>query len=35
MQDFPLWLKGLIWLTIGGTVVYAIAAAVYSGMMAG
>jgi hypothetical protein len=33
MEDFPIWLKALIWLTVGGTVIYVIAAAIYSGMM--
>jgi hypothetical protein len=33
MEDFPLWLKAIIWLTIGGTLIYAIGAAFYSGMM--
>jgi hypothetical protein len=33
MEDFPLWLKLLIWLIIGGTVLYAGGAAIYSGMM--
>jgi hypothetical protein len=33
MEDFPLWLKLLVWLTIGGTVLYAIVAAIYSGMI--
>ena len=32
MEDFPIWLKSLIWLIIAGTVVYAVAAMVYSGM---
>jgi hypothetical protein len=33
MEDFPIWLKLIIWLTIGGTVVYAIGAWVYTSMM--
>lgn len=33
MEDFPIWLKALIWLTVGGTVIYVIGAALYSGMM--
>jgi hypothetical protein len=33
MEDFPIWLKLLIWLLIGGTVVYAVAAGIYSSMM--
>lgn len=32
MEEFPIWLKALIWLTIGGTVAYAIGAAVFTGM---
>jgi hypothetical protein len=32
MEDFPLWLKLLVWLTIGGTFLYAIGAMIYSGM---
>lgn len=30
MDDFPIWLKALVWLTIGGTVIYVIGAALYS-----
>lgn len=30
MEDFPLWLKLLVWLTIGGTVLYAIGAMIYA-----
>jgi hypothetical protein len=33
MGDFPIWLKLLVWLTIGGTVLYAIGAAIYSGIV--
>jgi hypothetical protein len=33
MEDFPIWLKLLIWLTVGGTVVYAVGAIIYSVMM--
>ena len=33
MEDFPLWLKLLIWLVIGATVAYAASAAFYSAMM--
>jgi hypothetical protein len=33
MEDFPIWLKLLVWLIIGGTVVYAVGAMIYSGMM--
>lgn len=33
MGDFPLWLKLLVWLTIGGTVLYVIGAVIYSGMI--
>jgi hypothetical protein len=33
MADFPIWLKVLVWLIVGGTVVYAIGAMVYTGMM--
>lgn len=32
MEDFPILLKVLIWLIIGGTVAYAIGAAVLSGI---
>jgi hypothetical protein len=32
MEDFPIWLKALIWLTIGGTIAYAIGAAILTGM---
>ena len=34
MEDFPIWLKLLVWLIIGGTVIYAVAAAFY-GSIAG
>ena len=30
MEDFPMWLKLLIWLGVGGTIVYAIGGIVYS-----
>ena len=33
MEDFPIWLKLIIWLTVGGTVAYAIGAMVYTNMM--
>jgi hypothetical protein len=33
MEDFPIWFKVLIWLTVGGTIAYAIGAATYSWMM--
>jgi hypothetical protein len=32
MEDFPIWLKALIWLVIGGTVVYAAVAAFLGAM---
>jgi hypothetical protein len=32
MEDFPIWLKALIYLTVSGTVIYAIAAAIYSNL---
>jgi hypothetical protein len=32
MEDFPIWLKLMVWLIIGGTVVYAVGAMIYSGM---
>ena len=30
MEDFPIWMKLLIWLTIGATVAYAAAMAIYT-----
>jgi hypothetical protein len=33
MEDFPIWLKLVIWLVIGGTIVYAVGAMVYTAMM--
>jgi hypothetical protein len=33
VEDFPIWLKIVVWLLIGGSVAYAIAAAIYSGMI--
>jgi hypothetical protein len=33
MDDFPIWLKLLVWLTIGSTILYVIGAAIYSGMV--
>jgi hypothetical protein len=33
MEDFPIWLKVLVWLTISGTVAYAAGMAIYSTMM--
>jgi hypothetical protein len=33
MEDFPIWLKLVVWTTVGGTLVYAVAAAIYSGML--
>lgn len=32
MEDFPIWLKLVVWATVGATVLYAIGAAIYSGM---
>ncbi len=33
MEDFPIWLKALIWLVVGGTLVYAIGAVIYTVLM--
>jgi hypothetical protein len=33
MEDFPIFLKLLIWLIIGGTVAYAAGMAIYSAMI--
>jgi hypothetical protein len=33
MEDFPIWLKLVVWTTVGGTLAYAIGAAIYSGMI--
>jgi hypothetical protein len=33
VEDFPILLKIVVWLVVGGTVAYAIGAAIYSGMM--
>jgi hypothetical protein len=30
MADFPLWLKGLVWLIVGSTAAYAAAQILYS-----
>ena len=30
MEDFPIWMKALIWIVVGGTIIYTIAAALYS-----
>lgn len=32
MEDFPIWLKLLVWLIIGGTVVYVVVAILSSGL---
>jgi hypothetical protein len=32
MEDFPLWLKLIIWLVIGGTVAYVIIELAYHGL---
>lgn len=29
MEDFPIWMKALVWLIVGGTIIYAIVAAFY------
>jgi len=31
VEDFPLWMKILIWLVVGGTVIYAVGAMLYTG----
>lgn len=33
MEDFPIWFKVLIWLSVGGTIAYAIGAMIYTAMM--
>jgi len=33
MEDFPLWMKLLIWLIIGGTVAYAAGMSIYTAIM--
>jgi hypothetical protein len=33
MEDFPIWLKLVVWATVAGTLVYAVGAAIYSGML--
>jgi hypothetical protein len=33
MADFPIWLKLVVWTTMVGTLVYAVGAAIYSGML--
>jgi hypothetical protein len=33
MEDFPIWLKALIYLIIGGTVLYTVAAILYSSFL--
>jgi len=32
MEDFPIWLKLVVWLIVGGTVVYVVGAIVYSSL---
>jgi len=32
MEDFPIWLKLIIWLGVGSTLIYAIGAIVYYGL---
>jgi hypothetical protein len=32
MEDFPIWVKLVVWLIIAGTVIYAVGAAFYAGM---
>jgi hypothetical protein len=32
MDDFPLWLKLVVWLIVGGTVVYTVVSAVSAGL---
>jgi hypothetical protein len=29
MEDFPIWVKAIIWLTMGSVVIYALVAIVY------
>ena len=29
MEDFPLWLKAIVWLVVGGTVLYTAGAIIY------
>lgn len=31
MEDFPLWLKLIVWLIVGSTVIYTVGAMLYSG----
>ena len=33
MEDFPIWLKAVIYLTVGGTVLYAVGAVVYYNLL--
>ena len=33
MEDFPIWLKALVWLTVGGTIAYAIGAMIYTAVV--
>jgi hypothetical protein len=30
MEDFPMWLKVVIWLIVGGTFIYAVVALLYA-----
>lgn len=32
MEDFPLWMKLVIWLIIGGTMAYAVGMMIYTAM---
>jgi hypothetical protein len=35
MEDFPLWLKMIVWLIVGGTALYAVAAIMHSLLVVG
>lgn len=33
MEDFPLWLKLIVWLIVAGTVLYTVGATIYFGFL--
>ena len=33
MEDFPIWLKLIVWLVLGSTVIYAIGAFIYHNIL--
>ena len=33
MEDFPIWMKILVWVTVGGTAVWMLGAMIYFGLL--